>query len=140
MPLTGQLERLELRFAGRSEPNGAALDDLQRLLARTDLPRLTHLKLRGCEHAGEALTTLAHAPLGRQLVVIDLSHGLVEAIDLRALAHHKASFPALRELWLPSHVVPDAKRLVDGIATHLLSDARAAQDTFADDMAARPGR
>jgi uncharacterized protein (TIGR02996 family) len=129
------LQRLELRFAGRSEPNGATLADLQRLLERDDLPALTHLKLRGCEHAGEALTTLAQAPLGRQLVVIDLSHGLVEAIDLRALAHHRASFPALRELWLPGSVVPEARRLVEGIATHLLSDARAAQDTFADDMA-----
>ena len=131
------LQRLELRFAGRSEPNGATLADVERLLTRDDLPALTHLKLRGCEHAGEALTTLARAPLGRQLVVIDLSHGLVEAIDLRALAHYTASFPALRELWLPSAVVPDAKRLIDGIATHLLSDARAAQDTFADDMATR---
>ena len=129
------LQRLELRFAGRSEPNGATLADLQRLLERSDLPALTHLKLRGCEHAGEALTTLARAPLGRQLVVIDLSHGLVEAIDLRALAHYKASFPRLRELWIPSSVVPEAKRLVDGIATHLLSDARAGQDTFPDDMA-----
>jgi uncharacterized protein (TIGR02996 family) len=134
------LQRLELRFAGRSEPNGATLADLQRLLERDDLPALTHLKLRGCEHAGEALTTVAQAPLGRQLVVIDLSHGLVEAIELRALAHHKASFPALRELWLPSSVVPDARRLVDGIATHLLSDARAGQDTFADDMAPPPAR
>lgn len=134
------LQRLELRFAGRSEPNGATLADLQRVLVRDDLPALTHLKLRGCEHAGEALTTLAQAALGRQLVVIDLSHGLVEAVELRALAHHTASFPALRELWLPSAVVPDARRLIDGIATHVLSDARAGQDTFADDMAPRPAR
>jgi hypothetical protein len=115
------------------------LAELQRLLQRDDLPALTHLKLRGCEHAGEALTTLAQAPLGRQLVVVDVSHGLVEAFDLRTLAHHTASFPALRELWLPSVVVPEAKRVLDGIATHVLSDARAGLDTFAADVAPRAG-
>jgi len=134
------LQRLELRFAGRSEPNGATLADVQRLLEREDLVALTHLKLRGCEHAGEALTTLAQAPLGRQLVVIDLSHSLVEAIDLRALAPYASRFPALRELWLPSTVIVDARRLIDGIATHLVSDARAGLDTFADDMAPKPAR
>ncbi len=128
------LQRLEMRFAGRAEPNSATLAELQRLLERADLPALTHLRLRGCEHAGEALTTLARAPLARQLVVIDVAHGLVEAFDLRALAHHTASFPALRELWLPSHVVPEAKRLLDGIATHVLSDARTGLDTFVTEI------
>ena len=129
------LARLELRFGGRLEPSSATLDDLKRLLVRTDLPALTHLKLRGCEHAGEALAALAGAPLGRQLVVIDLSHGHVDRAELRMLAGHVASFPALRELWLPGEILPDAQRLLAGIATHLISDTRGALDTFDDDVA-----
>jgi uncharacterized protein (TIGR02996 family) len=131
------LQRLELRFGGRFEPGGTSLDDLQPLLVRTDLPALTHLKLRGCAFAGEALTALATTALARRLVVIDLSHGHVERADLRALAHHTKSFPALRELWLPSESVPDAQPMLAGIAKHLISDARGALDTFPDEVAAR---
>jgi uncharacterized protein (TIGR02996 family) len=132
------LQRLELRFGGQFQPSGASLDDLLPLLVRTDLPALTHLKLRGCGWAGEALTALASAPLARQLVVIDLSHGHVERDDLRALAHHTQSFPRLRELWLPSTILPDAQRALAGIAKLLISDARGALDTFPDDVATRP--
>ena len=137
------LQRLELRFGGRFEPSSATLEDLQPLLERTDLPALTHLKLRGCEHAGEALTVLAATALARRLVVVDLSHGHVERADLRKLAGHVASFPALRELWLPGDTLPEAQRMLAGLATHLISDARGALDTFRDDVAPRapsPGR
>jgi len=131
------LERLELRFGGRFEPSSASLEDVLRLLERTDLPALTHLKLRGCEHAGEALTALADSALGRQLVVVDLSYGNVERASLRKLAVHVTSFPALRELWLPSAVLPEAQQMLAGIAKHLVSDARGTVDTFAEDVAAR---
>ena len=131
------LQRLDLRFGGRDEPGGSTLDDLQLLLERGDLPALTHLKLRGCAYAGEALAALGGCPLARQLVVIDLSHGHVEQDDLRALARHTTSFPRLRELWLPRDIIPDAQRRLAGIATHLISDTRAALDTFVDDVATR---
>jgi uncharacterized protein (TIGR02996 family) len=131
------LARLELRFGGRFEPNSVTLEDLARLCERTDLPALTHLKLRGCDHAGEALAVLADAALARQLVVIDLSHGHVAREDLRQLVGHTASFPALRELWLPSDVVPEAQQVLAGIAQHLISDARGALDTFGADVAPR---
>jgi len=131
------LQRLELRFGGQFQPGSTSLDDLQPLLVRTDLPALTHLKLRGCAYAGEALAALATTALAHQLVVIDLSHGHVERVDLRALADHTRSFPRLRELWLPSDALPDAQRTLAGIAKHLISDARGALDTFPDDVAAR---
>ncbi|HET7504818.1 MAG TPA: TIGR02996 domain-containing protein [Kofleriaceae bacterium] len=129
------LQRLELRFGGRHEPGGTVLEDLEPLLVRTDLPALTHLKLRGCAYAGEALGVLAGTPLARQLVVIDLSHGHVERADLRALASHTTSFPQLRELWLPADIAADAQRQLAGIARHLISDARGALDTFASEVA-----
>jgi hypothetical protein len=131
------LSRLELRFGGRREPSRASLEDLAPLFARTDLLALTHLKLRGWEHAGEALTVLAGTALARQLVVVDLSHGHVEQRDLRTLAGDVTNFPALRELWLPSGAMPEAQRLLAGIATQLISDARGALDTFSDDVAPR---
>jgi hypothetical protein len=131
------LSRLELRLGGRLEPSRARLEDLAPLFARTDLLALTHLKLRGWEHAGEALTVLAGTALARQLVVVDLSHGLVEPSELGKLAGHITEFPALRELWLPSGVMPEAERRLAGIATHLISDARGALDTFPGDVALR---
>lgn len=124
------LARLELRFGGRFEPTSSTIDDLRGLLVRGDLPALTHLKLRGCAYAGEALVTLAGAPLARQLIVIDLSHGHVDREDLRALAAHLQGFPQLRELWLPSLIFPEAQQKLAGIAKHLVSDARAALDPF----------
>lgn len=129
-----RLERLELRFAGAGQPNAASLADVLRLVRRDDLPALTHLRLRGCEHAGEALVALAEAPLGRQLQVIDLSFGFVEAAELRALAAHRASFPALRELWLPASAWQAASRALEGIARHVVSDARAPKDSFDADV------
>jgi len=73
-------------------------------------------------------------------VVVDLSHGHVEHGDLRTLAGDVTQFPALSELWLPSDVMPEAQRLLAGIATHLISDARGALDTFSDDVAPRTTR
>jgi uncharacterized protein (TIGR02996 family) len=131
------LQRLELRFGGQFQPSRSSLDDLQPLLVRGDLPALTHLKLRGCAFAGEALAVLATAPLAGQLVVIDVSHGHVERDDLRALAHHRDGFPRLRELWLPSGIFPEAERQLAGIAKLLISDARGALDTFPEEVAAR---
>lgn len=124
------LQRLELRFGGRYDASSSTIDDLQPLLGRDDLPALTHLKLRGCSYAGEALVALAQGPLARQLVVIDLSHGHVEREDLRALVRYRTQFPALRELWLPSFVTAEAIRTLGGIATHMISDERAALDVF----------
>jgi uncharacterized protein (TIGR02996 family) len=124
------LQRLELRFGGRFEPTSSTIDDLRGLLVRGDLPALTHLKLRGCAYAGEALVALLGAPLARQLVVIDLSHGHVDREELRQLAGQLTGFPQLRELWLPSLVFPEAQHKLAGIAKHLVSDARAALDPF----------
>lgn len=124
------LQRLELRFGGRYDASSSTIEDLLPLLRREDLPALTHLKLRGCAYAGEALAQLAAGPLARQVVVVDLSHGHVEREDLRALIVHRDSFPALRELWLPSFIMPEAQRTLAGIAKHLISDARSALDNF----------
>lgn len=128
------LQRLELRFAGRFSPSSTTIEDLTPLLARTDLSRLTHLRLRSCIFAGEALTALAESPLAAQLLVIDLSGGHVERADLRQLAGRTRSFPQLRELWLPRAIFAEARTALDGIATHVISEQHAALDRFADEI------
>jgi hypothetical protein len=66
------LERLEVRYGDRAP--FAPFEDTVPLLRRTDLPALTHLKLRNSPFAGAILRELAMHPLAPNQV-IDLSHG-----------------------------------------------------------------
>lgn len=128
------LERLELRFGGRG-PDLATFDDLRPLLQRTDLPALTHLKLKNAPYAGSIVRELAAVPLARQLVVLDLSHGSFNPADIELLVQHKAHFAQLRELWLPLARLRDQdRRRAMEMAKNVISDARGPQDTLDDDV------
>ncbi len=122
------LERLELRFGG-SGADLATFEDLRPLLRRTDLPALTHLKLRRAPYAGSIVRELVAAPLARQLVVLDLSHGAFNPADIDVLVQHKERFAQLRELWLPLHRLRDQdRRRALEMAKNVISDARGPQD------------
>ena len=91
-----ELERLDIYFGEGS----ATFDDVKPLLARSDLPKLTHLKLRGASFVGQICRALPASPLAKQLVALDLSKGeLADADDLAVLAAHR--FERLKELALP---------------------------------------
>jgi uncharacterized protein (TIGR02996 family) len=115
------LERLEIRFCGVRGTTEADFHDLRPLLLRTDMPRLTHLKLRGCAFAGAVARTLAGAPLSRQLQVLDFS---------------ASNFPNLRELWLPyTYVNAGVEKLLAPVAKRVLPDSKAPIDTVDYDLA-----
>jgi uncharacterized protein (TIGR02996 family) len=76
------------------------LDDLAPLLARTDLPALTHLRLRNSAETPSIVTALAAAPLAAQLEVLDLGQRILHHADYLALIARRAQFPRLRELWV----------------------------------------
>jgi len=123
-----RLERLELRFGG-SGADLARFEDLRPLLHRTDLPALTHLKLKRAAYAGSIVRELAAAPLARQLVVLDLSHGSFNPADIEVLVQHKERFAQLRELWLPLSRLRDLdRRRAMEMAKNVISDARGPQD------------
>lgn len=135
------LERLELRFCSATGAAEADFHDLKPLLERTDLPALTHLKLRGCAFAGTVARTLARAPLAHQLQVLDLSAGDFSPQDLAVLAQHAASFPNLRELWLPyDHVTPKVAQLLAPVAKRVIPDSKGPVDTLDYDLAGEPLR
>jgi uncharacterized protein (TIGR02996 family) len=90
------LEHLDIYFGEGSTTYG----DVSPLLERTDLPKLTHLKLRGASFVGRICRALPASPFANQLIVLDLSKGdLADADDLVALAAHR--FERLKEIVLP---------------------------------------
>jgi uncharacterized protein (TIGR02996 family) len=129
-----RLERLELRFGGRGA-DLATFEDLQPLLHRTDLPALTHLKLKRAAYAGSIVRELVASPLARQLVVLDLSHGSLNPADIEVLVRHKDRFAQLRELWLPLARLRDQdRRRAMEMAKNVISDARGPQDDLDEEV------
>jgi hypothetical protein len=130
------LERLEIRFCGVRGATETDFHDLRPLLLRTDMPKLTHLKLRSCSFAGAIARTLAVAPLSRQLQVLDFSAGDFSPQDLQTLAAHASNFPNLRELWLPyTYVNPNIDKLLAPVAKRVLPDSKGPIDSLDYDLA-----
>ncbi|MDQ3335283.1 MAG: TIGR02996 domain-containing protein [Myxococcota bacterium] len=130
------LERLEIRFCGVRGTTEADFHDLRPLLLRTDMPKLTHLKLRGCAFAGAVARTLAASPLSRQLHVIDFSAGDFSPQDLQTLAAHASNFPNLRELWLPyTYVNSSVEKMLAPVAKRVLPDSKGPIDSVDYDLA-----
>jgi uncharacterized protein (TIGR02996 family) len=130
-----ELQRLELRLGSRFGKLPAAFEDLAPLLQRTDMPALTHLKIRGAAWAGSICRALITSPLATQLEVLDLSHGAVNPRDAALLGQAKGKFPRLQELWIPHHgLTPDAIRALDGVARHVIDDRRAPVDRLEDEL------
>jgi uncharacterized protein (TIGR02996 family) len=131
-----KLERLELRLGVQLGRESPAFADLEPLFSRTDLPALTHLKIRRAPFAGAIARAVAAGPLAAKLAVLDLCHGSFTPNDTRALAQLKSRFTNLRELWVPAGT--DTNQLA-GIAKHVVLDARAPIDTLEDDLVVRYG-
>jgi hypothetical protein len=133
------LERLELRFCSHFGSTDADFEDLRPLLFRTDLPALTHLKLRGAPFAGAIIRALTRAPLAQQLHVLDLSAGNISPADIAILAEHAGSFPSLRELWMPyDRLTARHQASLRDVAKHVISDARAPVDTLDYELSGEP--
>lgn len=117
------LERLELDLT-RTE---ADFVDLQPLFKRDDLPALTHLKIRGCAFAGAITRALIDTAMARRLEVLDLSQGEINPGDAERLARAAASFPELRELWLPlDRLRAQDIEALKSVAKHVINERRAA--------------
>ena len=128
------LERLEIRFCSRTGSTEADLHDLRPLLQRTDMPALTQLKLKGCPFAGAAARVIATSQLGRQLRILDFSHGNFTPNDTRELG--KLTFPNLVELWLPMACITiTTQPILAKLAKHLVPDTRGPVDMLDYDLA-----
>jgi uncharacterized protein (TIGR02996 family) len=130
------LERLEIRFCRAGGSTEADFHDVRPLLLRTDLPALTHLKLRGAPFAGAIVRTLLAAPLSRQLHVLDFSAGDFSPLDLQQLAAHAHNFPQLRELWLPyNYMNAQIEKQLSAVAKRVLPDSKGPVDFLDNDLA-----
>lgn len=131
-----KLQRLELRIGNRvSAP--ATFADIAPLVAREDLPHLTHLKIRNAPFAGAILRAIADGPLADQLQVLDLSHGTLTPRDIEVLETTKAKFRQLRELWVPqTGLFGDAIQALSGLANHVITDNRGALDDLESQLGA----
>lgn len=117
------LERLELRFGGTDLPPHASMRELAPLLARTDMPALSVLKLRGSPYAGAILRAIADGPLAGQLTLIDVTGGNYNPHDLAYVGERKSRFGKLRELWMASThaTLANAQTLLAGVAPHIVT-------------------
>jgi uncharacterized protein (TIGR02996 family) len=130
------LERLEIRFCSITGACEADFADLRPLLVRSDMPALTHVKLRGCAFAGAVVRALVVAPIARQLQVLDFSYCDFSPADLDVLAKHASNFPNLRELWMPfADLNAQAQKLLEPVAKRVISDAKGPVDTLDYDLA-----
>ncbi|HWO23713.1 MAG TPA: hypothetical protein VNO30_33455 [Kofleriaceae bacterium] len=94
-----------------------------------------HLKLRRARYAGSIVREPVGAPLARQLVVLDLSHGSLNPADIEVLVQYKNRFAQLRELWLPLSRLRDQDRgRAMEMARNVISDARGPQDRLDDEV------
>lgn len=118
-----RLERLEIRFGGRDLPPHATLADVRPFLERVDLPALTTLKLRGAPYAGAILRAIADQPIAEQLVLLDVKDGAYNPLDLEYVAHRKAAFKNLRELWVQTSQVTlrNVEQVLAGVAKHIVT-------------------
>lgn len=85
------LASLELWFGPEDEyeeGERATLDDVRALLARTDLPALTHLGLVDASVTDELAEAVARAPLRGQLRSLDLAYGTLSDAGAALLAEH----------------------------------------------------
>ncbi|HLL21320.1 MAG TPA: hypothetical protein VK427_04270, partial [Kofleriaceae bacterium] len=106
------------------------------LLSRTDMPELTHLRLHGAPFAGAIARTLASSPLARQLQVLDFAFGNFTPQDITVLAEHAASFPNLRELWMPfERMNAGTLPLLARLAKHVIPDSKAVGHDIDHDLA-----
>jgi uncharacterized protein (TIGR02996 family) len=135
------LERLEVRAGAANtrwiDDGGAveeddilaSFEDVAPLLRRSDLPALTHLRIRKASFAGGVLRALCESPLAGQLEVIDLSGGTLTPQDIAYASQRKAVFAKLRELWVPPlDQWPGVVKNLEGMAKHVIT--RAPLDVF----------
>ena len=71
------------------------LDDVQILLARTDLPRLVYLGLQDTPCTDDICRVVTTSPLAAQLAQLDLSYGSMTDAGARTLARGVRSLPNL---------------------------------------------
>jgi uncharacterized protein (TIGR02996 family) len=130
------LERLEIRFCGQHGSTEVDFHDTRPLLLRTDMPALTHVKLRGCPFAGTAMRTLASSPLAARLKVIDFSFGSFTPNDIEFFAKQPSVFPNLVELWMPFALLnAKTQPILAKLTKHLVPDSRAPIDSLDWDLA-----
>lgn len=81
-------------------PDGKAMRALGKLLARDDLPALTHLSLRDVTSADKLIASLAASPLLGRLTRFELTGSDLTDIGAKTIIDHHAAFARLAEFEL----------------------------------------
>lgn len=128
------LESLEVRYGMVATHGQAVLGEVERLLARTDLPKLVHLGIIGADFADELCAVLPAAPLVRQLRELDLSQGRIGDAGATRLAAHADAFAHLDVLDVSmNRLTPAGVAAIAGIAkTVVTRDQSDGDDRIAD--------
>lgn len=117
-----KLEFLDVWFGQPQYGNDCTLEHVQKLLARTDLPRLRHLGIMNCEIVDDVIPALAKSELLAQLTELDLSLGCMTETGVRAITEHRDRFAHLAKLDVSYNYLDDAAiGALKGIAKELVA-------------------
>jgi uncharacterized protein (TIGR02996 family) len=103
-----KLRRLDVWFGDSNYGADTTIDDLATLLAREDLPALTHLGLMNCEFTDAICTALGTAKIMANVETLDLSMGVLSDEGARVLVDSASLWPKLKKLDVSSTFVSDA--------------------------------
>ena len=125
------LERLEIRCG----TGDATFADIAPLFARTDLARLTHLRIRDARFGDALVDAALAAPFASQLAVLDFGMCDLSLDAVKRLVAAKDRFPALVELWVSrGNMVPAAHALLPQFAKHVVELSREPVDVTLEEI------
>ncbi len=112
-----KLEHLEVYFGDDNYGGDSTAKDIAPLLARTDLPKLTHLGLQNAVFADELCKMLPSSKLLPQLATLSLSMGTLSDAGAQTLAANAEAFAHLEVLDLgENYLSKDGQKLVKKLA------------------------
>jgi hypothetical protein len=125
------LEHLEFYFGDQNYDGGAAVADIEWLLAGEKFPKLRHLGLRDAPNQDEIAAAVAHAPIVARLASLDLSLGTLGDEGAAALLAGQP-LTHLARLDLHHHFLSDemALRLVQALPGVEVNVEGKAEPTF----------
>jgi hypothetical protein len=110
------LRHLDISCGDRAYGTTAELDDVRRLLERSDFPALVHLGLKNTTMSDAICALLPSSPLAAQLTSLDLSLGTLTSVGARALIANKQAFRNLASIDISATYVDAAANVALGSA------------------------
>jgi hypothetical protein len=124
-----RMRSLDVWYGDANYGGDTTIDDVEPLLARTDLPHLTRLGLMNADFTDDICAALADAPIMRQLAELDLAMGTMTDEGASHLVNAAKRWPNLTKLVVSSNcLTPDAIVALRRVFPSVISDDQKGPD------------